>query len=44
MYYGPNILQKAGFGGEGGNDILIDSLPLAFMNTVGTLIAVFYTD
>lgn len=45
MYYGPDILEKAGFGNpENPNETLIDSLPLAAINALGTLIAVFYTD
>lgn len=45
MYYGPTLLQKAGFGNKGStNEALIDAIPLAFVNALGTLIAVFYVD
>lgn len=45
MYYGPTILQYAGFGDKDDpNSLLIDSLPLAGMNALGTLVAVFYID
>lgn len=45
MYYGPTLLQKAGFGNNGGeNEALIAAIPLAFMNALGTLVAIFYID
>ncbi len=45
MYYGPQILLKAGFGNkEDPSSVLVDSLPLAGMNALGTLIAIFYID
>lgn len=45
MYYGPILLGKAGFGNEDNvNSTLIAALPLAGMNALGTLIAVFYID
>lgn len=44
MYYGPILLGKAGFGGNMMNETLIDALPLAFVNSAGTLVAVFYID
>lgn len=37
--------MKAGFGNEDDpSSVLIDSLPLAGMNALGTLVAIFYTD
>ena len=45
MYYGPTILSKAGFGDpDSSNSTLVDSLPLAATNALGTLFAVFYMD
>lgn len=45
MYYGPTILSKAGFGDpNNANSTLIDSLPLAGINALGTLLALFYID
>lgn len=45
MYFGPQLLLKAGFGNEKDpSSVLIDSLPLAGMNALGTLAAIFYTD
>ncbi len=48
MYYGPSLLAKAGFGnskaGADEREKLIYSLPLAGMNALGTLVAVFYID
>lgn len=45
MYYGPTILSKAGFGDPNSpNSTLIDALPLAGMNALGTFVAIFYTD
>lgn len=45
MYYGPTILEKAGFGNdENPNITIIDSLPLAATNALGTLVAIFYID
>jgi hypothetical protein len=45
MYFGPQILKKAGFGGDGDDSaILVDSLPLAGINALGTLVAIFYID
>ncbi|CDW81272.1 inositol transporter 1-like [Stylonychia lemnae] len=45
MYFGPDILQKSGFGDESDpSSLLVASLPLAGMNALGTLIAIFYID
>jgi len=47
MYFGPLILQKAGFGSDDPNDktsLLIESLPLALTNALGTLVAIIYID
>ena len=45
MYYGPTILQKAGFGNpDNPNSTLIDALPLALMNFLGTIVVVIYID
>ena len=45
MYYGPTLLEKAGFGSETNpNETLIVALPLAAMNAAGTVVAVFYID
>ncbi len=40
MYYGPNIMEAAGFGDENNKQLtLISSLPLAFVNALGGVIA-----
>lgn len=47
MYFGPNLLQKAGFGSDdpnAKNAIIIESLPLAATNAFGSVIAIFYID
>jgi hypothetical protein len=45
MYYGPTLLDKAGFGDPSNpNATLVDSLPLAGMNALGTVVAIFYID
>ncbi len=45
MYFGPEILKKAGFGNDSDkNSLLIQSLPLALTNALGTVVAIFYID
>ncbi len=45
MYFGPEILRKAGFGNDKDkNSLLIQSLPLALTNALGTVVAIFYID
>ena len=45
MYYGPDIMLKAGFGDvDNPNQTLIDSLPLAFINAFGTFLAILFID
>ena len=44
MYYGPEILRDAGFGGDDPRTVLIQSVPLGAINFVGTLVALRYTD
>lgn len=45
MYFGPDILQKSGFGDPSDpSSLLVASLPLAGMNALGTLVAIFYID
>ena len=44
MYYGPMIIKAAGWGGKTDRDTLRNSLPLAAINFMGTLCAVYYTD
>ena len=44
MYFGPSILQKAGFGGSDNQSLLIQSLPLALTNALGTIVAIIYID
>ena len=47
MYFGPLILQKAGFGSDDPNDkvaLLYESLPLALTNALGTVVAIVYID
>mmetsp|Transcript_42630 Transcript_42630/g.40919 ORF Transcript_42630/g.40919 Transcript_42630/m.40919 type:complete len:214 (+) Transcript_42630:666-1307(+) len=45
MYYGPTILKMAGFGNEDNiEETLILSIPLALVNALGTLIAIYFTD
>jgi len=40
MYYGPDIMQAAGFGDKDNpKETLISSLPLAFVNAAGGVIA-----
>ena len=44
MYYGPVIMQQAGFGGETDRETLIRSIPLGAIIFLGTIVAVLYTD
>lgn len=44
MYFGPDILQKAGFGSSEKSSLLVQSLPLALTNALGTVVAIFYID
>ena len=44
MYFGPYILQKAGFGTEEKSSLLIESLPLSLTNALGTIVAIIYID
>ncbi|TNV80686.1 hypothetical protein FGO68_gene2087 [Halteria grandinella] len=44
MYFGPDILQKAGFGSDDKSSLLIQSLPLALTNALGTIVAIIYID
>lgn len=44
MYFGPDILQKAGFGSDEKSGLLIQSLPLALTNALGTIVAIIYID
>ncbi len=45
MYFGPDILKKAGFGsGTDKSSLIMQSIPLALMNTVGTIVAMLYID
>ena len=44
MYFGPDILKKAGFGGTDKSSLLVSSLPLALTNALGTVVAIFYID
>jgi len=45
MYYGPEIMKTAGFGDEQNKDeALISTLPLAAMNTLGSIIALAFID
>mmetsp|Transcript_18667 Transcript_18667/g.20837 ORF Transcript_18667/g.20837 Transcript_18667/m.20837 type:complete len:215 (+) Transcript_18667:723-1367(+) len=45
MYYGPKIMEAAGFGDEKHRThSLISSLPLAFVNALGGIIALFFID
>ncbi|CAG9317949.1 unnamed protein product [Blepharisma stoltei] len=43
MYYGPQIMQVAGFDSSG-REAIIASIPIAFANMVGTFISVWYVD
>lgn len=43
MYYGPQIMQVAGFNSSG-REAIIASLPVAFANMIGTVISVGYID
>jgi len=42
MYYGPEIMQKAGFSSD--SDAIISSIPLAAMNLAGTIVAINFID
>lgn len=45
MYYGPEIMKNAGFGDDSHKtQTLISSLPLAGVNTIGGIIALFFID
>ena len=44
MYYGPEILRDAGFGGEDPRTVLVQSVPLGAINFLGTLVSLRYTD
>jgi hypothetical protein len=47
MYFGPDILKKAGFGSDDPNNkgaILVYSLPLAGTNAIGSIISMLYID
>ncbi|CAI2366912.1 unnamed protein product [Moneuplotes crassus] len=45
MYYGPDIMQAAGFGDENNRKVtLLSSLPLAFVNAMGGVIALTFID
>lgn len=45
MYYGPEIMKTAGFGNDQHKEqTLISSLPLAGVNAVGGIIALFFID
>jgi hypothetical protein len=45
MYFGPEILKKAGFGNDTDKaSLLYQSLPLALTNALGTIIAIVYID
>ena len=47
MYYGPDIMMKAGIkvpGLDENDSSLALNIPLSFFNTIGTLIAIFYID
>lgn len=45
MYYGPTLLSKAGFGDPDNiNSTLIDALPLAATNALGSVVAIFIID
>ena len=45
MYFGPEILRKAGFGNDTDKaSLLYQSLPLALTNALGTVVAIMYID
>ena len=47
MYYGPDIMEKAGIVIEGMSEeqsALLLNIPLSFINGLGTLISVFFID
>ena len=44
MYYGPIILQQSGWGGNSDRTNLINSIPLAAINFLGTCVALLYSD
>ena len=45
MYYGPEIMKTAGFGNDSDKaQSLISSLPLAAINAIGSIIALFFID
>ena len=47
MYYGPDIMEKAGIVIEGMSEeqsALLLNIPLSFINGLGTLLSVFFID
>ena len=45
MYYGPEIMRQAGFGSYSHKSAtLISALPLAGMNSIGTIISIAFID
>lgn len=44
MYYGPTIIKEAGLGGTGPRDTLINTIPLAIVNFLASVSAIFFSD
>lgn len=44
MYFGPQLMQKIGFGDGSNSSLLLESLPLTGMNAIGTIVAIIYID
>lgn len=45
MYYGPYILEDAGFGDDENKlSLLIDTLPLSLMSTIGACLGIYYAE
>jgi hypothetical protein len=44
MYYGPRVLEMIGFTNGGPQAAIWGTIPLATLNMLGTVVAVFYID
>ena len=45
MYYGPYILEDAGFGNEENKlSLLIDTIPLSIMSSIGAFCGIYYAE
>jgi len=45
MYYGPQMIKQSGIiDGSNTRDIIIASIPLGFINTLGNAVSIFYIE